>query len=137
MTPHILFKYIAVFIISIFLLWLSFKTFSYQTQVIEGMKSKSKSHIKGYAENYAEEIKRQSDDIIDELKLDKYRKNYEDVIINMEDLIDANILKIFLSNNISDENGNITDTKILNSINLLALSKKTLNDAMTTLDSKK
>lgn len=87
----------------------------------------------GSAASYAESIKASTVKIQDELLISKYRKDYENVIINMEDNMSAAMLKIALS---AKDVSNPTEVAMIASrIAALSTAKTALNDVMKYVDS--
>ena len=70
---------------------------------------------------------------LSELLISKYRKDYENVIIEIDDLIGYNMLKLILNMNASSNEALITS---LNNLNTLKNAKDSLNITMKFLDTK-
>lgn len=87
----------------------------------------------GSAASYAESIKASTVKIQDELLISKYRKDYENVIINMEDNMSAVMLKIALS--AKDVSNPSEVAMIATKIAALSTAKTALNDVMKYVDS--
>lgn len=85
-------------------------------------------------ERSAEVIKGERDAIEDRLLVNKYRKSYEDTIIELEDVISVTILSEVLEN--AEEIAKKPSGDKIFKINQLKMFKDTLNDAMKTLDKK-
>jgi len=90
----------------------------------EGMTSGSA----GTASNFNDEIKAKLTIIQDELLIPKYRTDYEDILINMEEYINLIVLKKIV--NLNPENS--ADVSSINELNLL---KSTLNSSIKFIDS--
>ena len=69
----------------------------------------------------------------DGLLIDKYRKDYENSIINLDDFVSMLMLKQVLSIKPNDPNPK-ANIEILASLNVLKNSKDALNSVMTFLD---
>lgn len=99
----------------------------------DGTTSSSKSGEAGSAASYADSIKAQVTKIQDELLVSKYRKDYENTIINMDDLVGTMMIKQIQNMTIggSDPKALILS---LNNLNTLKAAKDSLNVAMKHLD---
>lgn len=88
--------------------------------------------IAGDAANYAALIKAKSVQIQDTLLISKYRSDYENVIINLEDLCNFMMLTQALSIDVnSDAKSNLEKFTIING---LSNAKKSLNECMQFID---
>lgn len=99
-----------------------------QTQAI-GLNGEAAS-----ADDYAKTIKNESTKLQDSLLISKYRKNYENAIINLEELISFAMLKTTLNINI-DPNNLSQSVKNLEALNTLNNAKINLNSVMKFMDS--
>lgn len=105
--------------------------------MIEGLTNEggttSRNGEAGSAESYADGIKAQVIKIQDELLVSKYRKDYENTIINMDDLVGTMMIKQIQNMTIggSDQKALILS---LNNLNTLKSAKESLNVAMKHLD---
>jgi len=98
-----LFKMIGLFFAVLFLVYLAVKGMKLHFQVVEGLTNKSASERDdssgsshgeaGDAASYAAAIKARSIQIQDGLLIDKYRSDYENVLINMDDHLNLLALK--------------------------------------------
>jgi hypothetical protein len=124
-----------------FFIYMTFKMFSLQTRVFEGLTnpdeivSSSTSSSSGESANaisYASSIKSRVIKLQDELLISKYKKDYEDVIINLDDYIGCLMIKLTLNMNLTgDLDSNI---KAIEKLNILKNSKDSLNATMAFLD---
>jgi hypothetical protein len=88
--------------------------------------------IGGNAANYAELIKAKSVQMQDSLLITKYRTDYENTIINLEDYCNLMMLYQILKINL---NGDAKSTlSVFAGINALSNTKKALNEAMQYVD---
>ncbi len=87
----------------------------------------------GNSANYATKIKSVVTKMHDTFLIDKYRKDYENVIINMDDLLDCLMMKVVLNIQIDPDNpsGALKHLALLNSLNE---SKNSLNNVMKFVD---
>jgi hypothetical protein len=98
-----LFKMIGLFFAVLFLVYLAVKGMKLHFQVVEGLTNKSASEKDesvgsfygeaGDAASYAAAIKARSVQIQDGLLIDKYRSDYENILINMDDHLNLLALK--------------------------------------------
>ena len=80
---------------------------------------------------FASKIKSTNIKLQDKLLINKYKQNYEKIILNMDDLINTLMLEKLLSININHKSKMIES---LNEINLLAESKTNLNTIIKFVD---
>ncbi len=103
--------------------------------IFEGMENATTSNggEAGSAASYADGIKAQVVKIQDELLVSKYRKDYENTIIHMDDLVGTMMIKQIQNMNVggSDSKALISS---LNNLNTLKSAKESLNIAMKYLD---
>ena len=104
--------------------------------IIEGLTNENSSAGSGEAgssASYADGIKAQVVKIQDELLVSKYRKDYENTIIHMDDLVGTMMIKQIQNMPVggSDPKALITS---LNNLNTLKMAKESLNVAMKYLD---
>lgn len=85
------------------------------------------------AEKYAATIKSLTIKMQDELLIGKYRKDYENAIINLDDFVSMLMLKQVLSLKPNDGNPK-ANIEMLASLTVLKNSKDALNSTMTFLD---
>ena len=88
--------------------------------------------IAGNAANYAAMIKAKSVQIQDSLLISKYRSDYENVIINLEDLCSFLMLTQILKMDVNADAK--TNLEHFNIINSLSSAKKSLNECMQFVD---
>ena len=141
MNQEEIFKIIGIIVVCFFIIYMTLKMFSLQTQVIEGLTnpdgtttttSSSSSGEAGNAVSYAATIKSHVVKLQDELLISKYRKDYEAVIINLDDYIGYLMIKQTLNMNLSGDMA--TNIKAIENLNILRHSKESLNSTMTFLD---
>jgi hypothetical protein len=143
MKQEELFKIIGIIIVCFFIIYMVVKMFQLQTSVIEGLTTGSdaltsnntnvpSSGEAGTATSYAAGIKAQVVKLQDELLIAKYRKDYESIIINLDDYIGYLMLKQTLNMKLGgDTKDNIVS---VNNLNILKEAKDSLNTTMTFLD---
>ncbi len=118
------------FIIICFIVYLIFSNINF----VEGMTNDEKtisssSGIAGSAENYAADIKSMTIKNQDILLISKYRKDYENSILNLDDLINTMMLQTTLA---VDKKNPMT---ALNKLVQLNSAKTALNSVMKYVDS--
>jgi hypothetical protein len=119
-----------------FILLFSYLVFrSINSNTIEGLENQSSSadvaSIAGKSASYAEDIKDLVTKKQDVLLIGKYRRDYENAIINASDLVDTLMLEEVMS---IDTN---KPYKSLEKLNILKNSKQSLDDTMKFLDKSK
>jgi len=128
-----------IFLGMLFILFIIYILLKFTTTV-EGLEtltpiSSGEGGVAGNADSYASTIKSNTIKQQDTFLISKYRKSYETVILNLDDLINNLMLQTTLN---IDSNGK-TD-KVLESfktLNTLSESKKALNQVMQFVDSQK
>jgi hypothetical protein len=131
-----LWKIIGVLIVGIFIIYLIFNIFSVKQRTVEGLENASASTNgeAAMAANYAAAIKAQTVQIEDALLINKYRKDYENVIINMDDYLSTLMLKTMLDIDTTKDTKTIVES--LTQMNTLSAAKKSLNETMIFVDKK-
>ncbi len=139
-----LIKYLGVTLFALFLIYFVLHLANSQRRLVEGLTNNDSddSNAGADSEKIAENIKDMSTKVIDSMLLDKYRKNYEDIVINMEELCNAVILKTIVSGKMDinqDTGDGSTESKKtlakLALVNDLEKLKASLNSTMKFLDS--
>ena len=133
------FKIIGIIIVCFFIIYIVMKMFQLQTKVIEGLtnddgtssSSNASSDEVATVESYAAAIKAQLIKLQDELLISKYKKKYEDVIVDLDDYIGYLMIKQVINMKLGDMVSNIQD---IENLNILKNSKDSLNAAMVFLD---
>jgi hypothetical protein len=128
-------KSFGIFLIIIILIYLFIYGLNYN--LIEGLTNKNEDNNilkinRGEtinASSYAENIKSKVIQMQDELLISKYRKDYENIIINLDEYINYLMLKSVLNTNIDDNM-----VKDLIDLNTLKTAKSSLNETMKILD---
>jgi hypothetical protein len=129
-----------LFIISIcFIAYLLFRNLDFKeglttnskTTMVNNLSTSTSNGIAGNAQNYAANIKSMTIKNQDMLLITKYRNDYENAILNLDDLINTIMLQTALS---------VDPTKPMDSIEKLAKlesSRTALNNVMKFVDSSK
>ena len=121
---------------------MTIKLFQVQTTIVEGLTNNdsktsdssvsSNSGVAGLAASYASTIKSLTVKLQDELLISKYRKEYESIIINLDDYTGYLMIQQLL--NIKPNSDLKTKIEALNNLNTLKNAKDSLNSAMIFLD---
>lgn len=104
------------------------------THIMEGMENASGSSD-GIAQNASDKTKmviRMTEQLKDQLLVDKYSSEYEDTILALDDYLGARIVNDTLD--ISFGKGSIPNMKQVRNLNDLVQAKKNLNDVLQSLD---
>ena len=142
-----LFKLVGIVIVSFYIIYLVIGIFKAQSDLLEGFTSDSAIDSKkattsststtsgslgiaGSAQSYAEEVKANYVKLQDELLVPKYRKEYENIIINMDDYLNAKMMEQILSIKM----GSNSETESFKTLSTLYSAKSALNDAMKWVD---
>lgn len=136
MSQDDFFKVVGIIIVGCFVIYMSLKLFQFQTNIVEGLTNNNElnsvSGEAGTSNTYSAGIKAQTIKLQDELLVSKYRKDYENAIINLDDYIGYLMLKQSL--NIKTDGDMKTIVESLNMLNTLKNSKDALNATMSFLD---
>lgn len=139
MNQDEIFKIIGIIMVGFFIIYIVVKMFHLQTTVVEGLTNADGSTSAtlttgeaGSSASYAAAIKALTVKLQDELLISKYRKEYESVIINMDDYIGYLMIQQVL--NIKTDTDIKTKIDSINTLNILKNSKESLNVTMAFLD---
>lgn len=124
--------------------YISSKTLTYLSNNLEGMEtngttkssgttSTSTSGVGAGAASWGDAIKSATTKINDAMLVSKYRKDYENVIINAEDCVNASMLSALMTSPLGPD-GNVT-VQTLTAIKNMNDSKVALNEIMKYVDS--
>ena len=131
-------KLIGIGILAVFILLLLVQIFQKQKQFIEGLTNAEPTSAPtngeaGKAATYASAIKANVVKLQDELLISKYRKDYENILINMDDYLNMLSLKTVL-NIKQDDIDPKQNIEVIQSLNILKNAKDSLNATMKYLD---
>jgi hypothetical protein len=134
-----LYKYIGMIILAIFIIYIILRTLNFQATLIEGLTtadSTTNDTSKTDKDKIPDMINANTTIIEDGLLIDKYKKTYEDIIINLENNVNYFMLGGIMKNSetISKNPMSADSQKIINNLNNLKIFKDTLNDSMNFLD---
>jgi CRISPR/Cas system CSM-associated protein Csm2 small subunit len=134
------FKIVGIVIVVGYLIYLAVKSMTLQTSIIEGLTNSDSSSNDALnqnkasgAQNYANEINKIQSRITDGLLIKDNRNAYENVIIQMDDLINALMLQKILSisqSSLSED----TLLDVIDKINKMNEGKRSLNSIMKFID---
>ena len=135
-----LFKMIGILLFIGIIIYLAVKSMRLQTSIIEGLTNSdtttstaTSSNVGSGAANYSAKINTEFLRMKDLLNIEKYRTDYENVIIQLDDYVSSLMLQQILSldtNNLSQD----TVTPILDKINTMNTGKQSLNSIMKFID---
>ena len=137
MNTDSIYKYVGLFIVSLFVIYIVLRTLNFQAKIIEGMATgTSTTDTPNDKDKIAAAIASNTTFAEDSLLISKYQKSYEDIIINLENNINFFMLGAIINSGetISKKPMDPASIALINSINSLKDYKDTLNDAMTFLD---
>ena len=125
-----LYKYVGLTVIIIFVICVSVKSLDLNTQVIEGLtNNKDKSSLVG---DLVKSTKRDNEHTKDALLINKYKTDYEDLILEMEENVNLKVFELITQVKSNDYNKKTMDT--IKKINKLEQFKLTLDQTMKFLD---
>tara|TARA_Y100001935_G_scaffold255449_1_gene268551 strand:+ start:2083 stop:2478 length:396 start_codon:yes stop_codon:yes gene_type:complete len=125
------YKSLGLAIVVLFSIYIVICSFRVQTKVIETLVSGPNDRSKTPAQ-----IKNYTDEAEDRLLVSKYRKSYEDTIIELEDSINTAILSEVINSAEEVAKDPKSASATITKINGMKAFKDTLNEAMQTLDKK-
>jgi len=99
------------------------------------MSDSTSGGIAGNAETYSSNIKSNTIKMQDTFLISKYRKNYESIILNLDDLLNNLMLQAILNIDTNDKSDKVLDS--FKKLNTLSESKNSLNKVMKFIDSQK
>ena len=141
MDSDSLYKYLGLGVVVLLLIYFVLKSLTFQANIIENMTGamNASSSNDTDKDKVSEAIKSNTNNVEDALLITKYRKFYEDSIINLDSNISTNMLSMILNNAELISNNPTSDDaqKIINSVNNMKQFRDALNDAMKILDKKK
>ena len=134
MNSDSIYKCLGLAVIVVYVLYIVLKSMKFQANIIEGMASSSA--VATSADDLAAAVKSNTDSIEDALTITKYRRPYEDTLINLETSAGVSMLSAITKNaeTISKDPTSVESQKIITIVNNLKAFKDSLNDTMSTLD---
>jgi hypothetical protein len=108
------------------------KIFKSQTSVLEGLTNNQTTGVTSSANSYSELIKSEAVKLQDSLLVSKYRTDYENVILNMDDFVNMLMLNLVLNMKNTSDHSQVIDS--FNKLNTLTRAKESLNTCMQVLD---
>ena len=125
-----LYKYVGLTVVIVFVVCVSIKSLHLNTQVIEGVTNKKdKQTLVG---DLIKNTKRDNEHTEDALLINKYKTDYEDLILEMEENVNLKVLELITRVKSNDYNKKTMDT--IKKINDLEQFKLTLDQTMKFLD---
>ena len=129
-------KTIGILIFAFMTVYVIITLFQPKNNTIEGLTNNELTSSKGEAgsaASYSDGIKAQVVKIQDELLVSKYRKDYENTIIHMDDLVGTMMIKQIQNMTVGGSDPKALMSS-LNNLNTLKSAKESLNVAMKFLD---
>ena len=132
-----LLKIIGILVIVAFLIYLASKALklhlNLQSSIMEGLTNSTPNGIAGSASVYANSIAAQGTVMHDSLLMTKYKTDYENVIINLDEYIGLLMLNSALNFSVAD-GASQENMALLANLNTMSNAKQSLNTVMTFLD---
>ena len=138
--------YIGMIVVILLGFYYVYKVMKVQHSVIEGLTTKKQQPVMdAVAEGSIKKLKQANEKLSDTFLIGKYRTDYEDMIMDLEQTIDYNILAqlVALSSNVKSdgvidvESSENKSAKLVSALNELYKLKNNLNETMDFLDSQK
>jgi hypothetical protein len=134
-------KLIGIVVIIGFLIFLATKSLSLHRNVMEGLTNPTDSSvvsgIGASSANYASALKNKATQLQNDVLLlnnKDYKKDYESIVLHMDDYVNALMLKTVLSINVNADNSS-DNVEAFKSLNELNATKASLNNVMKYIDS--
>jgi hypothetical protein len=132
-----LLKILGIVVVVVFLLYLGSNALklhlNMQRSIFEGLTNNTDSGIGGSAATYATDISQQMVALQDSLLIKKYKTDYENVILNLDEYIGLAMLQTALLINPKDVT-TPENIALLTNLNTLNAAKQSLNNVMTVVD---
>jgi hypothetical protein len=132
-----LLKILGIVVVVVFLLYLGSNALklhlNMQRSIFEGLTNNTDSGIGGSAATYATSISQQMTSLQDSLLIKKYKTDYENVILNLDEYIGLAMLQTALLINPKDVTAP-ENIALLTNLNTLNAAKQSLNTVMTVVD---
>ena len=131
-----IYKYLGLTVIVVLLLYIALKSLKFQANMIEGMSSASGTTSNTSTADLASAVKNNTNTIEDGLTITKYRRAYEDTIINLEASAGVAMINAIVKNAelISKDPTSVEAQKVIQDVNNLKTFRDSLNITMTVLD---
>ena len=136
MKENDMIMYIGLISLVLFLFFIISRVFTFQNSMIEGLSNKdSQSQPINVTVGKVENINKVSED---HLFIEKYRSDYEDLIIHLEETTNLDMMRLIKEHGNNIEQGKTVDEqmKTIKKINELNQLKESLNSSMKYIDGK-
>ena len=136
MKENDMIMYIGLISLVLFLFFIISRVFTFQTSMMEGLSNKdSQSQPINVTVGNVENINKVSED---HLFIEKYRSDYEDLIIHLEETTNLDMMRLIKEHGNNIEQGKTVDEqmKTIKKINELNQLKESLNSSMKYIDGK-
>lgn len=136
MKENDMIMYIGLISLVLFLFFIISRVFTFQTSMMEGLSNKdSQTQPINVTVGKVENINKVSED---HLFIEKYRSDYEDLIIHLEETTNLDMMRLIKQHGNNIEQGKTVDEqmKTIKKINELSQLKESLNSSMKYIDGK-
>lgn len=132
-----LYKQIGLVTVVLVSIYFFYKVLQINTSIMEGFVSKKskKAASKSHVSEIRDSMKKKTEHLKDTLLIGKYKTDYEDIILELEDYLNLSMLQAIniLSSTSKDSLGK-DDIELINNINSVNKFKNTLNGVMKFID---
>jgi hypothetical protein len=134
MESDTLYKYIGLTVVMLAFVYIVLRTFNFQTNVLKTLGQEPV--MEGFSDSTINTVKQNTTVIDDALLVSKYRKQYQNLLVDLEDNARAYVLAGVLNNaeKISADPGDSEMQTLLKKINTVNDFRRTLEDAMQILN---
>jgi len=135
MESDTIYKYIGLAVVILVFVYIVLRTMNFQTRMLTGP-SKSADIIEGFSDSTINTVKQNTTVVDDALIVSKYRRQYKDLLVDLEDNARTYVLAGILNNaeKISADPGESEVQALIKKINTVNDFRKTLEDAMQILN---
>lgn len=132
--PEDFWKYLALILLCVMVLFVINKSFGFQRNIVEGLTNKEGTNTYTQPEKIVDHVRANNEEMENQILVDKYRSNYEDLLIQHNHNINLQILKNYIDHAKDLSIGNENGREVLNHIQQLNAQKQILNNTMDWMD---
>jgi len=132
--PEDFWKYLALILLCVMVLFAINKSFGVQRNIVEGLTNKEGTNTYTQPEKVVDHVRANNEEMENQILVDKYRTNYEDLLIQHNHNINLQILKNYIDHAKDLSIGNENGREVLNHIQQLNAQKEILNNTMDWMD---
>ena len=136
-----IYKKLGVISLAVITVYFFYKILEINTSIMEGFankKGKKSNNYKNYVKETRDSMKKKTEQLRDTLLIGKYKHEYEDIVLELEDYLNLSMLEaVNILSSTKKEQFNKDDIELIKNINQVNEFRKTLDDIMTFIDKQK